>query len=225
MTSSKSEARERQRLQRLAAEYRTRGFDVHIAPSGKELPSFLQGFRPDMIAKKGDINVVIEVTAQESLKGQRGVQELATAVEGQRGWRFELVVTNPRPEPEVERASELVSERTITQRLASVEGLRTEGNWEAALLLTWTVFEAEMRRMLKREGKADEKRSALSGLKTLYSLGLLNRQDYDILDRSLRLRNQITHGFETGSSQRDLDEFVTVVRRFRTGMFDADEEH
>ncbi len=147
MTSSKSEARERQRLQRLAAEYRTRGFDVHIAPSGKELPSFLQGFRPDMIAKKGDINVVIEVTAQESLKSQRGVQELATAVEGQRGWRFELVVTNPRPEPEVERASELVSERTITQRLASVEGLRTEGNWEAALLLTWTVFEAEMRRM------------------------------------------------------------------------------
>ena len=42
--------------------YRGKGYDVSIEPQGGQLPDFLQAFRPDLIAHKGDEHIVVEVT-------------------------------------------------------------------------------------------------------------------------------------------------------------------
>ncbi len=41
--------------------YRGKGYDVSIEPQGDQLPDFLQAFRPDLIARKGDEHIVVKV--------------------------------------------------------------------------------------------------------------------------------------------------------------------
>ncbi len=48
-------------IAKVAGDYRQRGYDVDIQPSGANLPDFLGGFRPDLIARRPGDNVVVEV--------------------------------------------------------------------------------------------------------------------------------------------------------------------
>ncbi len=50
------------RVQKVGQVYRNKGYDVLIEPQGDQLPDFLQTFRPDLIAHKGDEHIVVEVT-------------------------------------------------------------------------------------------------------------------------------------------------------------------
>src|SRR4030095_7822155 len=98
MRESKTRSRnsEQDRLLKLAREYKARGYRVFVRPSEKNIPRFLQGLAPDLIARKGDKGVVVEVKSRASLRATHEVSKLARAVRPQRGWRFELVLTNPR---------------------------------------------------------------------------------------------------------------------------------
>ena len=51
----------RQQLQEIAAEYESRGYDVLVEPSPEELPEFLTGFHPDLVARGPNESVVVEV--------------------------------------------------------------------------------------------------------------------------------------------------------------------
>ena len=44
---------ERERLLKLAEEYRERGYDVLFRPNLEDLPDFLKSYRPDMIVRLG----------------------------------------------------------------------------------------------------------------------------------------------------------------------------
>ncbi|MFB0506541.1 MAG: hypothetical protein ACETWT_07405 [Thermodesulfobacteriota bacterium] len=59
------------RIEAVAREYRKKGYDVTIEPSSHELPSFLQGFRPDIIARGENEIVIIEVKTQSTLSESR----------------------------------------------------------------------------------------------------------------------------------------------------------
>ena len=49
---------ERERLIKLAEEYRDRGYEISIHPNPEDLPEFLRNYRPDMIARREDDAVV-----------------------------------------------------------------------------------------------------------------------------------------------------------------------
>ncbi len=55
---------ERERLLKLAEEYRDRGYEISIHPNSEDLPDFLRNYRPDMIARREDDAVVIEVKSR-----------------------------------------------------------------------------------------------------------------------------------------------------------------
>jgi hypothetical protein len=52
---------ESQVIAKVADEYRRRGYDVAVKPSGADLPDFLGDFKPDLIARNGTESVVVEV--------------------------------------------------------------------------------------------------------------------------------------------------------------------
>ncbi len=58
---------ERERLIKLAEEYRDKGYEILIHPNLEDLPDFLRNYRPDMIARREDEAVVIEVKSRSSL--------------------------------------------------------------------------------------------------------------------------------------------------------------
>jgi hypothetical protein len=89
---------------RIAATYRKGGYDVAVPSASDALPTFLQGYSPDLIAEKDDDRVVIEIKAIGSLKGANDLVELAERVHSQPGWRLELV-TFKAPDPDATIAS------------------------------------------------------------------------------------------------------------------------
>ena len=88
---------ERERLLKLAEEYRDQGYEISIHPNPEDLPDFLRNYRPDMIARSEDETVVIEVKSRSSLNSSSAqyLPNLAQVIEQHAGWRFELVMTNP----------------------------------------------------------------------------------------------------------------------------------
>lgn len=48
-------------IQALAARYRQEGFEVVAEPSASELPDALRPFRPDLLARRGDETVMVEI--------------------------------------------------------------------------------------------------------------------------------------------------------------------
>jgi Holliday junction resolvase len=62
-----TEILEKKRLNSVAREYRKQGCKVLLYPGETDLPSFLSGFQPDLIAYSDEENVVVEVKSKSTL--------------------------------------------------------------------------------------------------------------------------------------------------------------
>ena len=79
-------ALERERASAIAAEYRRKGYEVIEEPSTEQLPDFLSGYQPDLIVRKGDEAIIVEVKTRSSLAAYPQIRELARTLEGEPGW-------------------------------------------------------------------------------------------------------------------------------------------
>ncbi len=190
-------AREQQRLHEVAHEYREQGYDVIIAPSRDQLPDFLAPFRLDMIARNDSETVIVEVRTQESLTQSPELDAIAQAIAGKAAWRFELVVTNPKDRKiKLGRDASLLDRPDIAYRLQEVRQLSEQEHGEAALLLAWTVIEALLRRLAQEENILLQQDNLMYLVKSLFSQGLLDKEQYQILQEGLEARNTIVHGYK-----------------------------
>lgn len=83
---------ERQRARALAEEYRSRGYEVIDEPSPAQLPDFLSGYHPDLLVRKGDEAIVVEVKSRSPLAKDAQIKDLAQLFQTKPHWNFELVV-------------------------------------------------------------------------------------------------------------------------------------
>jgi len=206
-------AREQQRLDEVAHEYREQGYDVIIAPSQNQLPDFLALFRLDMVAQNDSETVIVEVRTQESLTKSPELDAIAQAIEGKAGWRFELVVTNPKDRKLKLGSDASLLERTdITYRLQEVRQLSEQEHGEAALLLAWTVVEALLRKLAQEENILLQQNSLMYVVKSLFSQGLLDKEQYQTLQEGMEARNTIVHGYKgTQSYATALDKLLHIA--------------
>jgi hypothetical protein len=180
------------RVEQIANEYKDQGYEVLVEPQIPQLPGSLAGFRPDLVVRRGDEVVVIEVKSRESLSDPR-LQALAEAVRRQPGWRFELVLLKPELGPPGTREW---SAEDVTDTLSQVETLLRSGHQEAALLLAWSAAEATLRLLAHKERLALEREDAPYLLKLLVSRGVFTRAQYDLLWDVLQSRNAVAHGLK-----------------------------
>ena len=93
--STMADAAEKRKLRSIARQYERDGYRVTVPERGGDLPAFLQGFTPDLIAESEGDRVVIELKRSDAVPGSNELRDLAERVSGEPGWRFELV-TLPR---------------------------------------------------------------------------------------------------------------------------------
>ena len=181
------------RLYDIAEEYRKRGYKVTVSPPAKKLPKFLSRFRPDIVAEGAGESVVVESPSPSRKRGSDYWTELSTAVQKHPGWRLELVI-NGSPE----RVPKTLDERLLRKRLEEGQRLAEQGMLAAALLITWSAAEAAMR-FACRHNEIDlpDLRPA-TVITRLYTDGVIEREEYDFLLKSMRMRNACAHGFEQG---------------------------
>jgi Holliday junction resolvase len=101
MTSHYRTQLERQRLLRVAKEYQQNGFDVTLHPAAADLPAELAGCAIDLIARRGETAIAVEVRTKETLtlNGSADLRKMTERVSQLPNWEFELVLTNPRRHP------------------------------------------------------------------------------------------------------------------------------
>jgi REase_AHJR-like len=220
MNRSAHDAYER-KLQEIAADYRAQGYDVRIEPDPEDVPAFLTGVRPDLIARGPHDSVVVEVKVGTTTAASERFRELADKIRQQPGWRFSLVVIDPRSDEVAPSADPLLNRDAIATRLETANELRRAGSTDAAFLLMWTSIEALLRQIATREGLPLERMPSSALLKELFSLGLLSRDDLNVAQRAFAVRNALVHGFEATG----LDQMTEAVARLAQQLLAELDQH
>src|SRR5438067_11907716 len=143
--STSSPVRENRLLQTVERRYKRRGYNVLLRPRGDDLPQFLSGFEPDMIAYNDQESVVVAVKPRADLPASEYLMDLAEVVNAQQGWRLDLAVVNPKTPRLVDEDVEVLGQPEIVARIRAVRLLVKERQDEAAILVAWSTVEAALR--------------------------------------------------------------------------------
>lgn len=202
----------RRKIREVAGDYEARGYRVLVEPSPEELPPFLAGFRPDLVAHGPQDSVVVEVKVGTRAAYSERYKDLAQVIQEHPGWRFSLVVVDPRADEVAPSTEQLLDRTAITDRLKEVRELLDRGARDAAFLLLWSSVEALLRHIASREGLPLERVPSSAVLKELFSLGLLSRDGLDVALRASSVRNALVHGFEAPELDAALRELIPLAQ-------------
>ena len=101
MKDSLDRDRQIARISKLARDYKNLGYQVFAELTGYKSPDVISGVKPDLVAKKGDETIIIEVKTRDTTKSNKDkIEQLARYADSRPGTRFDFVMTNPRPTPE-----------------------------------------------------------------------------------------------------------------------------
>jgi hypothetical protein len=203
-----------QNIEDVADQYRAEGYRMVVAPTASEIPDFARGNGVDLIAYKGDENVIIEVKTREALRGNSQLVELARVVNGQPGWRLDLVVLpGPNSQDRIVAEATEPSLEQIDQTFESAERLVEAGELTTALMVAWAGLEAAMRRSARSEKIEVKSYSPLFLLAALYSHGPLEKEDFEALSEMLEIRNTVAHGMNPPALDRSVPLAVASIAR------------
>lgn len=181
-------------LSKLIDDLARQGYEVVREPRARDLPSFLRGYRPDLIAHRGDEHLVIEIKSGRRTTDPSYWRSLAEEIARHPGWQFQLIlgetpkgpqITMPPPPTFIE----------IRKQLSSTRRLYETGQHAAALLLLWSLLEAASQQHLgELDARSNRPKTPIALLKDLVSFGLLEQGEHDRLARVIELRNAAAHG-------------------------------
>jgi len=170
------------------------GYRVDVKPQIDQLPSFLEGFVPDLIAHKNGEGVVVGIKPipPESRDNER-MAYFAREVRKHKGWRFELHLARPRQEvldaPLQPSKLELMAELDIARKISKDDA-------RAALIYAWGLLESVARLLALNERRGEAKRyKPASVVGSLVSEGFVDDDEGKELYDLATARNLIVHGF------------------------------
>ena len=206
---------ERQRVQELAQEYRSKGYEVITEPSPEQLPDFLCQYRPDLLVRKDSESIVVEVKTRSSLAGNSQMRDLARVLHATPGWKFELVTVREKEKLDAPEGACPFTIEDVSSRLETVEGLLEAGSSEAAFLLGWGALEAVVRLLAEEEQLTLERISPSYLLHQAVTNGVISGEDYARLKRAMKYRNALVHGFKIADFDTALvREIINTTKHF-----------
>lgn len=198
---------ERVILDTMVPELEANGYRVVVQPPRHTLPTFLQGYRPDMVAYKGTRNLVFEIIAQTSASKSKE-RVLRERFADHPDWELRLVYAPP-----ANSAADIpaVSKKTVAEHLDRLNASVDAMGLSAALLTGWAVFEAAARALLPSSLIRPQPSARL--IETLASEGYVTPDEADMLRRVSRTRNEVAHGrLDLVPSRDDVALLIAVTR-------------
>jgi hypothetical protein len=215
MTTTQTVNLAREQLLKVAEDYRNQGYEVAFHPNPDDKPVFLKNYRPDMIVRRGDESVVVQINSASSLNSSdRYLSSLSKVVEKQQGWRLEFVMLNPEDAPTALPQSDgSLQIQDIESRLSVAKQI-TSQNLESAVLYCWALVEATLRLLAEKEELSLKNFNPQYLVKYLTYEGVISRSDYQLLMNALSLRNTIAHGFKTSQlTDNSVHELIAVTEK------------
>jgi len=184
MRASSDQLMERTRA-RVAREYRRDGYRV-IRPGDKaELPEFLEGFRPALIAERDDDHVVIEIRTTRSLKGDNEFVALAERVERLKGWRLEFI--------SLPYTEDVPDWRPALDRFLKVTGDPGFGTPDARAMYLTSTLEVLLDDLARRYGLNTRDMSGRRMARELVFQGVIDEPMLTDIDDAIAIRNKVVH--------------------------------
>jgi Holliday junction resolvase len=186
------------RLEELVARrYREAGYEVIHNPTPALIPFDLGGYRPDILARKDGLNLIIEVKHSffhetASYERLRGVVEETRLHEG---WRFVLVTERDVAESNLPDDSNQPSWEEIEDGMRNADKFGLMSEHQAAYLLLWIAFEQTIRKLSIEAGLPLDRLAPAIMIRQLYSEGVLSMEQFDAALSCLQVRNLVVHGF------------------------------
>jgi Holliday junction resolvase len=200
-------------LKSVAERYRNEGYDVIIEPGSGAVPFDLGGYTPDLIARKSDLAVIVEVKTQAERMSFDQLRSVVDEVRRHKGWKFVLVTSQDVLAFALPAEDEdQLSWDEVGHRIKDAQRLSDLGEKEAAFLILWIAFERMMRFEARRIALPVDRLAPAILIRQLYSQGELSMAQFDAALRSQDVRDRIIHGFRASDLNDAVARLGTVVR-------------
>ena len=128
-------------------EYQNKGYTVlRQAPL-----EFMSDFVADLVARKDDETIVIEVSTQAGLALNTRISELVETLRTKPGWSFELLLVGEPEKLDSPPSAQLLDDHEILQRLDHAVRALESGLAEMAFVTAWSALEAATRALISEE--------------------------------------------------------------------------
>lgn len=203
-----------QELDSVVQSYKRQGYSVEVRPRGASLPAFAKDFGVDLLARRGDENVLVAVKKnRDAVAGDAAIKRYAESTENQPGWRFDLVILEGQERNEFQGARELAAQDMLAL-LTHADRLVELGFVNEAIITAWSALESSMRLRLRADGEsAGYGTPPRQMLNELYSSGALSEEEFRRVESLFRLRNEIVHGFKPTAAEPGIVAFVAELTR------------
>ena len=199
-------------IERIADHYRREGYEVRAGPAAEPLPSFLGGFRPDLIAQADADHVVVAVRSRKELAVDAELTFAATAITAEPGWRLDVFVGGEDDWVQPWAEATEPTDADIDAMLRSARRLLALGEIGSAYLIGWAAAEATLRAVARANGLQASTRDASGVIQSLQFEGLLNDGEVAHLEGVLGVRNALAHGLRTkAATDSALSEMLDVT--------------
>lgn len=206
----------RAKLRELVSYYVSRGY--FVVPV-EDLPEGIAELQPDLVVRKGDESIVIELKGGNQPPGPSHADQLermAGALESFGRWKLEFHWLGT---PRAERLPRAQIVNILSRALAV-----RQVDASAALLLAWSAAEVSLDWMIRRQESANPisssdplgKHTPKQMVSLAQSLGLIPEDVYGVLLRAGDARNRIAHGFRAEGIpdiESLVDELLDAVHR------------
>jgi uncharacterized protein YutE (UPF0331/DUF86 family) len=198
-------------------DYAKSGYRVTTNPRPDQLPAALADVGADLIARGDKETIAVQIKRRDELYDLMETRSLAERVEQTPGWRLDVVVAPANGDGDVPLYGTELDARRIQELVDEAEAGLNAGALRSAFLVAWAATEASMRDVARRTGLLTEREAPGFVLKTLYSNGVISREEYEEVQRHYRVRSAIVHGLEPAAlAEADVRSLLEFAERLRS---------
>lgn len=208
--------REIKKLHELIRKYKSQGYEIYADYLDFERPRNIREFVPDLIVKKGDQEIIIEIASDESLPNlEEKLRQLSEYAADRRGTRFDLIITNPRPKisyREKINSCEYLLGDLQRNFLREARHLYNRHRFETSFVILCRVLESLMKELaLKKKIIRPHEKISINQLNDmLFERRVLSRDDFIFVQEILNYRNKIVHHLQRIEKKR-VQEYIDFV--------------
>jgi hypothetical protein len=167
---------------------REANFVVVESPNAADMPDWMAPLLPDLIARRGDEQIVVDVLRRGDKEAADAAQALARAVRAHPGWSLRVAVVPAHEDSDVDPA-------VVTALCDQADAAMAAGALSGALLLGSAAVEGALRLLLTRRGDSPRSPSPAGLIREAYVDDVLSSRQFDLLNTFVTERNRVAHGF------------------------------
>lgn len=193
--------RESEYIALIAEQYKREGWE----PLRPEAVSSVLNFEPDLVLKKDDHHLVIDVK-EAGYKETRALGLIRKFIESNKDWKFELKIIPP---------DWNVSEKDApfndtTERLGIAKTLAKHGYIEEAFIISWISLEGFLREPFS-SAQNYETIPISTLIRTAFEDEKLNKEQLRFLEACMKVRNRLVHGLSQRPASDDVDRLLQIT--------------